>query len=172
MSTTFEKLPNEIIIDVFSYIPWYDMLISFWSLNKRLDSLVCSTLSNNGNSLNSGIIISNSLSYKKCSTILFPLILNSSSLCASIERIHLDGKHSNAFDLLSEWLFTEKNILRFSNLKSVFITQCQSIRSIIGNLSYLIQYQLDNLTLMFRNLELWNISRSGYNMQMYRQTGK
>lgn len=130
------------------------MLTSFWSLNFRLNSLICSTLSINNSLLNSGLTTTCGLSYKKCSTILFPLIFSSSSLSSSIQRIHFDGKNSSASDLCYEWLFNEKNILRFPNLKSLVLTQCESIRSITQSLSYLIEHQLDHLTLTFGNLVL------------------
>lgn len=161
MSTTIETLPNEIFIHVFSYVAWYDMLTCFWSLNKRFDSLICSTLSRNDDSFNSGIVISNGLSYKKCSTVLFPLIFSCSSLCSSIQRIHFDGKNSNGCHLFSEFLFDENNLLRFPNLKTVVITQCESMMSTIESLSYLIEYQLENLTLSFAHYGLQKMFHVG-----------
>lgn len=160
MSATIETLPNEILLNTFSYLSWSDMLSSFWSLNMRFNALVCSTLSKNDNSFNSGLVISSGLSYKKCSTILFPLIFSSSSLCSSIERIHFDGNNSSSYDIFSELLFDEKNLLRFPNLKSVILTQCESMKSFIKNLSYLIEYQLDNLTLTFGHIGLQNMFSS------------
>ncbi|CAF4633067.1 unnamed protein product [Rotaria socialis] len=127
------------------------MLPSLWSLNIRFNSLICSILSINNNLLNSGLVIARGLSYNKCCSILFPLILNSSPLSSSIQRIHFDGRNSSASDLCYEWLFNDENLLHFPNLKSLVLTQCGSIRSIVQTLLHLIQYQLDNLTLTFGN---------------------
>ena len=144
-----ERLPNEILLHIFSYLKWFDMITSFWSLNIRFNFLVRSTLSINDNRSNTGICIQQGLSYNKCCSILFPLILNSSSLSSSIQRIHFDGTNSIAPDLCYEWLFSEKKILHFSNLKSLILTRCGSIEPVIQCLSYLIEHQLDELTLTF-----------------------
>ncbi|CAF3553227.1 unnamed protein product [Rotaria sp. Silwood1] len=144
-----ETIPNEILLHIFSYLSWFDMLTSLWSLNMRLNSLVCSILSINNNRLNSGILITHGLSYNKCCSILFPLILNSSSVYSSIRRIHFDDKNSISSDLCYEWLFNDKNILRFPNLKSLILIRCGSIESVVQSLFYLIKHQLDELTLTF-----------------------
>ncbi|CAF1382893.1 unnamed protein product [Rotaria sordida] len=149
MITKIETLPNEILLNIFSYFPWFDILTSLWSLNFRFNSLVCSILSINDNQLNSGLLITHGLSYNKCCSILFPLILNSSSLSSSIQRIHFDETNSIASDLCYEWLFNDKNILRFPNLKSFILTRCGSIEPIIQSLSHLIEHQLEELTLTF-----------------------
>lgn len=149
MITTIESLPNEILLHIFSYLSWFEMLISFWSLNIHLNSLVCSILSMNDNRLNSGLIFTRGLSYNKYFTILFPLISNSSSLSSSIRRIHFDGTNSSVYDLCYELLFNDENILRFPNLKSLILTRCGSMKSICQSLPYLIEYQLDELTLTF-----------------------
>ncbi|CAF4749566.1 unnamed protein product, partial [Rotaria sp. Silwood2] len=81
MITRLEILPNEILICILSHLFWDEMLISFWSLNKRLDFLICSTLETNNNSI---IINRPGLSYDKFSRILFPLFSKSSSLISSI----------------------------------------------------------------------------------------
>ena len=133
-----ESLPNEIILDIFSYLSWFDMLISFWSLNLRLNSLACSILSINDDRLNSGLLFTHGLSYHKYSTILFPMISNCSSLYFSIRRIHFDGKNSSASDFCHEWLFNDQNILRFPNLKSFTLTHCGSIESVYQSLQDLI----------------------------------
>ncbi len=146
---TMESLPNEILLDIFSYLSWFDMLISFWSLNNRLDSLVCSILSINDNRLNSGLLFTHDLSYDKYFTMLLPLISNCSSLSSSIRRIHFDGINSSAYDLCYELLFNDENILRFPNLKSLILTRCGSMKSIFQGLPYLIEHQLDELTLTF-----------------------
>ncbi|CAF4906676.1 unnamed protein product [Rotaria sp. Silwood1] len=126
-----ETIPNEILLHIFSYLSWFDMLTSLWSLNMRLNSLVCSILSINNNRLNSGILITHGLSYNKCCSILFPLILNSSSVYSSIRRIHFDDNNSISSDLCYEWLFNDKNILRFPNLKSLILIRCGSIESVV-----------------------------------------
>jgi len=105
MITRMETLPNEILLHIFSYLEWFDMLTSLWSLNIRFSSLVCSILSINDNRLNSGLLITDGLPYNKYCSILFPLILNASSLCSSIQRIHFDETNSIPCDLCYEWLF-------------------------------------------------------------------
>ncbi|CAF3353074.1 unnamed protein product [Rotaria sp. Silwood1] len=116
MTSKIETLPNEILLHIFSCLTWYDMLISLWSLNVRCNSLICLTLSINDNRLNNGLIIAHGLSYNKCCSILFPLILNSSSLSSSIQRIHFDGINSMSSDLCFQLLFNNKNILHFPHL--------------------------------------------------------
>ena len=51
--------------------------------------------------------------------------------------------------LCYEWLFNDKKILRFPNLKSLILTRCGSIEPVVQSLSYLIEHQLDELTLTF-----------------------
>jgi hypothetical protein len=89
------------------------------------------------------------MSYDKCSKILLPLIFNSSSLSSSIRRIYFDGTNSIACDLSYEWLFNKKKILHFPNLKSLILTYCEVIQLVMESLSYLIEHQLDELTLTF-----------------------
>ncbi|CAF3738920.1 unnamed protein product [Rotaria socialis] len=144
-----ETPPNEILLHIFSYLELFDLLTGFWSLNIRFNSLVCLALSIGDNSLNTGLIIKQGLSYNKFSSLFFPLILNSSSLSSSIRRIHFDETNSIICDLIYELLFKGRNILRFPNLKSLILTRCISIEPIIQNISYLIEYQLDELTLTF-----------------------
>ncbi|CAF3361200.1 unnamed protein product [Rotaria socialis] len=144
-----ETLPNEILLHIFSYLELFDLLTGFWSLNIRFNSLVCLALSIGDNSLNTGLIIKQGLSYNKFSSLFFPLILNSSSLSSSIRRIHFDETNSIICDLIYELLLKGRNILRFPNLKSLILTRCISIEPIIQNISYLIEYQLDELTLTF-----------------------
>ena len=145
-----ETLPNEILLHIFSHLSWFDMLISFWSLNIRYNSLVCSTFSISDNLSNTGLLFTEQgLSYKKCYSILFPLIFKSSTLCSSIERIHFDGTNSTACDLSYEWLFNDKKILRFPNLKSLSLTRCGLIEPVVQSLFHLIEHQLDELILTF-----------------------
>ncbi|CAF2938807.1 unnamed protein product [Rotaria sp. Silwood2] len=144
-----ETLPNEILLHVLSYLELFDLLTGFWSLNIRFNSLVCLALSIGDNSLNTGLIIKQGLSYNKLSSLFFELILNSSSLSSSIRRIHFDETNSIVCDLIYELLFNGRKILRFPNLKSLVLTRCISIEPIIQSISYLIEYQLDELTLTF-----------------------
>ena len=146
---TIETLPNEILFYIFSHLSWTDLLTSLWSLNVRFNCLVCSTLSINDNQLNSGLVITLGSSYNNLCSIFFPLILNSSCLSSSIRRIHFDETNSISCDLIYQYLFYHKKILHFPNLKSLIFTRCGSIESIVDGLSYLIEHQLDQLTLTF-----------------------
>jgi len=147
MITTFEKLPNEILLTVLSYFSWSELLTSLWSLDTRFDALICSILSRFNNGL---IIIEPGLSFTKCHSILFPLISRSSSLLTCIQRIHIDGANSNVYDLIYEWLFDdEKHMFRFPNLKSLILTQCLLIKPLLKALPSLIKHQLDELALTF-----------------------
>lgn len=47
------------------------------------------------------------------------------------------------------WLFDDQNILRFPNLKSLDFTRCGSVEPVIRSLLYLVEHQLDELTLTF-----------------------
>jgi len=98
-----ETLPNEILLHILSYLELFDLLTGFWSLNTRFNSLVCLAFSIGDNSLNTGLTIKQGLSYNKFSSLFFPLILNSSSLCFSIQRIHFDETNSIACDQGSAW---------------------------------------------------------------------
>ncbi|CAM4966703.1 unnamed protein product [Rotaria socialis] len=149
MTSQIESLPNEILRHIFYHLSWSDMLTSLWSLNIRFNSLVCSILSRSDQTSNSGILITRGLSYNKYYSILFPLIINSLSLSSSIQRIHFDETNSISCDLIYEWLFNEKKIFHFPNLKSFILTQCGSIEPAVLCLSYLIEHQLDELTLTF-----------------------
>ncbi|CAF1145748.1 unnamed protein product [Rotaria sordida] len=156
-STSIETLPNEILHCILSYLEWFDMLTSFWSLNIRFNSLVRSIISINDNRLNTGLRITSDLPYNKCSS-LFLLILKSSSLSSSIQRIHFDETNSIASDLIYEWLFNHNNILNFPNLKSLILIRCGSIEPVVRSLFYLIEHQLDELTLTFDD----TMFRDGY----------
>ncbi|CAF4959792.1 unnamed protein product, partial [Rotaria magnacalcarata] len=145
---SIETLPNEILHRILSYQSWFDMLTSFWSLNVRFDSLVRSIISLNVNRLNTGLRITSDLAYNKCST-LFSLILKSSSLSSSVQRIHFDETNSIASDLIYEWLFNHNSVLNFPNLKSLILIRCGSIEPVVRSLLYLIEHQLDELTLTF-----------------------
>lgn len=124
MQSKLEILPDELFLNIFRYFSWDEMLISLWSLNKRINSLIYSIFSINKN----GIIFNKSgLSYQKFSSILLPLILNSSpSLSANIKYIHFDGINSNSYDIIQQCLFSnnDKQKICFPNLKSLYITKC------------------------------------------------
>ncbi|CAF4371617.1 unnamed protein product, partial [Rotaria sordida] len=57
MISIFETLPNEILLAIFSILSWSEMLTSFWSLNHRINSLVCSIVSLNDGRQNTGLVI-------------------------------------------------------------------------------------------------------------------
>ncbi|CAF2939921.1 unnamed protein product [Rotaria sp. Silwood2] len=159
MINKLEILPNEIFINIFSYLSWDEMLISLWSLNKRINSIICSIFSMNKN----GIIFNKpGLSYKTFSCILLPLILNSSPLYSNIKYIYFDGIKSISFDFIYQEIFSfnDKQRICFPNLKSLYITQCLLSQSLIETLSLLIQYQLNQLTLTF-NKDVYKIFEYG-----------
>ncbi|CAF4649233.1 unnamed protein product, partial [Rotaria sp. Silwood2] len=140
------SLANEILLNILSNLTWFEMIESFWSINKRFNSLVCSIFSINYGRNKSGIIISETdLSLNKYQSILLTIISNS-TLSASIQRIYIDGAKSVFFDLISEWIFQE-NLIHFINLKSLILTRCYLTEILINNLSLLVQYQLDELIL-------------------------
>ena len=127
------------------------MIVSLWSINERINSLVCSILSKSNARCNNGIVMSQpGLSYGECSSILLPAISNSSSLSSAIRRIHLDETNSNSSELIHKWFFdNEKQILRFSNLKSLTLTRCLISERLVQSLSFLVAHQLDELRLIF-----------------------
>ncbi|CAF4259387.1 unnamed protein product [Rotaria sordida] len=146
MINTLESLANEILLNILSNLTWFEMIESFWSINKRFNSLVCSIFSINYGRNKSGIIISETdLSLNKYQLILLS-ILSNSNLSISIQRIYIDGAKSVFFDLISKWIFQE-NLIYFINLKSLILTRCFLSEILINNLSLLIQYQLDELIL-------------------------
>ncbi|CAF4147980.1 unnamed protein product [Rotaria sordida] len=146
MINTLESLANEILLNILSNLTWFEMIESFWSINKRFNSLVCSIFSINYGRNKSGIIISETdLSLNKYQSILFSIISNS-TLSISIQRIYIDGAKSVFFDRISEWIFQE-NLICFINLKSLILTRCYLSEILINNLSLLVQYQLDELIL-------------------------
>ncbi|CAF4141865.1 unnamed protein product [Rotaria sp. Silwood2] len=152
MIRRFESLPNEIFLIIFSNLSWSELLISFWSLNKRFNILICSILSRIDNQFNSGIVINEpGLSISQYYSILFPLIFDSSSsssVACCIRRIHFDGTNSSACDLINELLFNnDTKILRFPNLKLLVLTRCLLMKPLIENLPFLIKHQLDELML-------------------------
>jgi len=148
MISKLEILASEILLNILDYLSWDAILISLWSLNKRINSLICSIFSINKN----GIIFNQpGLSYEKSSKILLPLIFKSSLLCSSIKYIYLNGINSNSYDLINQYLFYnhDKQLCCFPNLESLNINQCLLSKSFIEKLSLLIQYQLNELKLTF-----------------------
>ncbi|CAM4754925.1 unnamed protein product [Rotaria magnacalcarata] len=148
MRTKFESLPNEILLIVLANLSSLELLTSLWWLNKRVDVLVCSILSRVDNRLNSGLaIIEPGLTFNECHSLLFHSI---STLHFGLQRIYFDGTNYIASDLSYELLFdNDKNILRFPNLKSIVLTGCFLIKSLIKSLSVLIKHQLNELVLTF-----------------------
>ncbi|CAF4866172.1 unnamed protein product, partial [Rotaria sp. Silwood1] len=145
MISKLETLPDEILLDIFSYLSWDKILISLWSINRRINYVIYSIFSMK----NSGIVFNQSdLSYKKFSSILLPLISNSSYLSSLIKYIHFDGTYSNSYNIINKCLYNQQ-ILCFPNLKSLNITRCLLSQSLIQTLSLLIQNQLEQLTLTF-----------------------
>ena len=138
----------------------------------RFNSLICSTLSTNGNLLNSSLVTINGLSYNKCCSILFPLILKSSFLCNSIRRIHFDGRNVIVCDLSCQWLFNDLKLLHFPNLKSFAVTHCERMKPVFESLLYLIEYQLDELTLKLNKQVFERFFYVQNNPVMVRNIGK
>ncbi|CAF1333455.1 unnamed protein product [Rotaria sordida] len=141
MISKLEILPNEIFFNIFSHLLWNDILTSFWSLNKRFNSLICLNFSIN----NCGIIINKtSLSYKIFLSKLFPLISNCSSLINSIRHIHLDGRCPNSYEFINK----NRCIYNYPNLKSLVLDRFYLSELLINNLCFLIQGQLNKLTMI------------------------
>ncbi|CAF1447353.1 unnamed protein product [Rotaria sordida] len=139
MLNRLENLPNEVLLLILKYIRWFEMIESFWSLNKRFNDLIYVKLS----MTNYGIVISEKcFSFNKCHSIMTSNISDFSSFLASIKWIYVDGTNSNCCDIISEWIFHSK-ILRFVNLKKIILKKCYLTIKLIENLSFLIQYQLD-----------------------------
>jgi hypothetical protein len=147
MISQFENLPNELFLNIFCYLSWDEILISLWSLNQRITSVICLIFSRNQN----GIILNKpGLSYRIFSKILSSRF-NSSSLSSSIKYIHFNGIHSISFDFIYEKIFyrNDKQTICFPNLKSLYINRCLLSKRIIRTLSLLIQYRLNQLILTF-----------------------
>ncbi|CAF2099858.1 unnamed protein product [Rotaria magnacalcarata] len=123
MTNKLEILPNEIFLNIFLYFSWDEVLISFWSLNKRINNLIC-----------------------------------------SIFEINKNGIIFNKPDIFSH---NDKSILCFPNLKLLYITRCLLSQSLIQTLSFLIQYQLNELTLTFDEV-FYETFSSGYDLSSSR----
>ncbi|CAF1082255.1 unnamed protein product [Rotaria sordida] len=150
MISKLEIIPNEIFLNIFSYLSWDEILISLWSLNNRINSLICSIFSINNK--NRFIFNKSTLSYEKFSTIILPLILNCSYLLSPIKSIHFDEINSLFFDLFYENIYNDnsiKPIIYFPNLETVSINQCLLSQSLVQTICLFIQLKLDQLTLSF-----------------------
>ena len=89
----------------FYYLSWLEMLDSLWSLNNRINCLICSGVSiNNDKQKNSIIIEESGLSCNKCYSRLLSLL----SFCSSIQNMCFDGTNSMACDINFEWIFFSK----------------------------------------------------------------
>ncbi|CAF1052367.1 unnamed protein product [Adineta steineri] len=114
MINKLEILLNEIFLKIFFYLSWDEILISLWSINERVNSIICSIFQIN----KIGIVLNKTdLSHKKFSKILLPLMFNSLSLYSNIKYIYFNEINSVSFD------FTYQEIY-FRNLKSINITKC------------------------------------------------
>ncbi|CAF1553588.1 unnamed protein product, partial [Rotaria sp. Silwood1] len=56
MISKLETLPYEILLDIFSYLSWDKILISLWSINRRINYVIYSVFSMK----NSGIVFNQS----------------------------------------------------------------------------------------------------------------
>ncbi|CAF3668002.1 unnamed protein product [Rotaria socialis] len=111
MISKLETLPDEILLGIFSYLSWDKILISLWSINRRINYVIYSVFSME----KSGLVFNQSdLSYKNFSSILLPLILNSSYLSSLIKYIHFDGTYSNSYNIINKCLYNQQ-ILCFPN---------------------------------------------------------
>ena len=148
MKNQFENFPNEIFLKIFSYLSWDELLLSFWSLNERMNSLICSILliDHNGTIFNRSNLTSMKYFFE-----LVPLIRNSPSLSSNIKSIHCDGNNAIQFDMIFQEIFYHNDQLQicFPNLKSLYITQCVLSQPFVQILSLLIQNQLNDLILSF-----------------------
>ncbi|CAF3323124.1 unnamed protein product [Rotaria sp. Silwood2] len=146
MISKFETIPNEILLNIFGYLSWDKILISFWSLNRRINLLIYAIFSIDKYEISFNQL---DLSYKKFSFFLLPLIRNSPYLSSLFKYFHFDGTNSNSYNVIDEFLFynNDKQNLYFSNLKSLKITRCLLSESLIQTLSLLIRNHLEQLTL-------------------------
>ncbi|CAF4257417.1 unnamed protein product [Rotaria magnacalcarata] len=127
-------------------------MLTLWSLNNRINNLICSIISINDNRQNSGIVIKEpGLSCDKYYLKLLLFLHHSSllSFCSCIRRICFDGTNSIA---CNEWIFfqnNDKKMLSFPFLKSLVLTRCWLSEPFFQNLFLIIENQLDELTLTF-----------------------
>ncbi|CAF1618712.1 unnamed protein product, partial [Rotaria magnacalcarata] len=159
MISKFETLPNEILYDIFGYLSWDKILTSFWLLNKRINVLIYAIFSMDKYEISFNQL---DLSYRKISSILLPLICNSLSLSSLIKNVHFDGRNSNCYSVIYEFLFynSVKQSFRFPNLEALNITRCSLSQSLLQILSALVENQLNQLTLTFDEEILESIRKS------------
>lgn len=170
MKSTLEILPNEIFHDIFSYFSWNEILISFWSLNQRINSIIGSVFSTG----KTGIIFNESaVSCKTFTSTLLPLIQNSLFLSSTIKYMHFNGNSSIPFDLICQDLFSNyaKQKITFPNLKSFYMKSCLLSKPLIETLSLLIQHQLNELTLIFDEETYQMLSRDRASASMVADIG-
>ncbi|CAF1340225.1 unnamed protein product [Rotaria sp. Silwood1] len=166
MVYTFGTLPNEILLIILSNLSWLKILHSLWSLNHRINSLICLIVSRKNNKEKRAVITkASNLPYNEYYSRSQSLHNDLSLVLfwSSIQSVCFDETNSTACDINFEWIFVQnknKKVLRFLNLKSLTITQCWLSPLLIQNLSLLIQDQLENLSLMF-NDDMVNSFRYG-----------
>ena len=149
MINTLEKLPNEILLSIFSYLTWDEILVSLSKINRRFDCII--------RTLFSSRVIKFTFDYLNCSyaafsSTLIPLLFDSSmSFYTMIESVHFDEWKSVSFDFCHQLLFLDCNeqAIFFPNLESLSIYRCLISIPLLQTLSSLIQYQLNHLTLKF-----------------------
>ncbi|CAF4281252.1 unnamed protein product, partial [Rotaria sp. Silwood2] len=145
MLNRLENLSNEILLIILSKLTSFEIIESFWSLNKRFNSLIYSTFSINSNEIQINEI---GLSINKFQSIM-STIISDSSLSTSIKRIHIDGSKSIFLNLISQWIFQDNKFIHFVNLKSFTLRRCHLSDILINTLSLLIQYQLHEFNFTF-----------------------
>ncbi|CAF3881888.1 unnamed protein product [Rotaria sp. Silwood1] len=89
MISKFERIPNEILLNIFGYLSWDKILISFWSLNRRMNSLIYSIFSIDKYKFSFN---QQDLSYKKFSLFLLPLIWKSVMMFKQLIRQFFSNK--------------------------------------------------------------------------------
>ena len=80
-----DSLPTEIILIIFSYAAWHELLTSWWSVNDRLDAMICSMFFTDHMPIT---LNERGLSFQKCTTTLLPTIHQSPAL-SQIGRAHV-----------------------------------------------------------------------------------
>ena len=147
MINELEKLPNELLLMIFAHFSWDELLTSVWSLNHRLNSLICAMFA----SSERGITVDGSgLSYRRDVPRLSSPFLQSAALCASVRHLHLNGLNSMSHDLFDQWLFQKNELrarVRFPNLKSIRLSRCFLSEALMKSVAVLIGGKLTDLRL-------------------------
>lgn len=149
--TSLESLSDELFVHIFARLPWAQLITSFWSLNKRFNTLIRSTLSNTDNPLHRELSFTEpGISLVQCRALFSATVLRSPVLLASIRRIHFDGLNSTISDSFAKWLYdTHTGELLFPNLRSLALTHCLLLEHLGQNLPRIIRSQVKDLTLTF-----------------------